>query len=91
MIRDIIALVDAEYRACADFAASLASAFGAHLTLTAAVVDRTYSARFSEAAVVYAASTLDKERAAVSHLLDELAAEVRKRDLKVEENRTPPA
>jgi nucleotide-binding universal stress UspA family protein len=85
MFRDIIALIDANSRACADFAASLASAFGAHLTLAAAVVDRTYSAGFSEAAVVYAASTLDKERAAASHLLDELATEIRKRDLKVEE------
>ena len=85
MFRDIIALIDANSRACADFAASLASAFGAHLTLAAAVVDRTYSAGFSEAAVVYAASTLDKERAAASHLLDELATEIRKRDLNVEE------
>ena len=64
--------------------ASLASAYGAHITLAVAVVDRTYSAGFSEA-VVYAASTLDKERAAASHLLDDLAAEIRKRDVKVEE------
>jgi nucleotide-binding universal stress UspA family protein len=85
MIKDIIALIDADSRPCADFAASLASAYEAHLTLAAAVVDRTYSAGFSEAAVVYASSTLDKERAAASHLLDELATEIRQRDLKVEE------
>ena len=48
MFRDIIALIDANSRACADFAASLASAFRAHLTLAAAVVDRTYSAGFSD-------------------------------------------
>ena len=52
MFRDIIALIDANSRACADSAASLASAFGAHLTLAAAVVDRTYSAGFSDPRLV---------------------------------------
>ena len=58
--KDILVLVDADSDALSQYALSLATSFGAHVTAAALVVDPSASIGYLEASAAFVASALDK-------------------------------
>jgi nucleotide-binding universal stress UspA family protein len=82
--KDILALVDADSDALPQYALSLATDFGAHVTAAALVVDPTASIGYLEASAAFVASALDKARDAAQQSLDAMMARARAGGLAVE-------